>query len=243
MILYPFTQAAMNEITTTEAVYMHPAKGLTGWRLYNQTSVPIKIKDHTGALLGYVEPWTIATRALKRATDYLIIDTFPDGQQFPLPFVSVLAIGWEPLSETDVRDGDEAMSLIDYYAPSESFSYVYNGTWTRQRATNGIYHVLPATALTANTPVAIWTPAAGKTFRLLGAWLSVAGGLAAATTCYLTDGTAQCTETVQIPTGGVDQRGWLMPSGGLASTTAGNALQIVSPGTPTVSVLAVGMED
>ena len=105
---------------------------------------------------------------------------------------------------------------------------------------NSVAHVLIATALVAATSVAVWTPASTKKFQLLYASLSAVA--TAATSVALLDGTTQITESVQLAVGTVSHIEWVLPSNGILSSTANNVLNVQSPGTPTVSVLAIGLE-
>lgn len=56
--------------------------------------------------------------------------------------------------------------------PQLAHQVVFNGaTWDRRRAAT-VFKDLPAVAIVAATPATVWTPAAGKRFRLMGGWLS-----------------------------------------------------------------------
>lgn len=115
---------------------------------------------------------------------------------------------------------------------SESFLYGYNGsTFDRVRVAN-IFHTVVATAA-GNT--AVWTPTAGKKFRLMGYTISAAGTLAATgvNTLQLRDGgtviKTHLANMIQTPTvsisGGDTQIGADLGQGQL-SATANNVLNV-----------------
>lgn len=71
----------------------------------------------------------------------------------------------------DAEDGD-------YMPATGSMGYAGTNSWDRLRVANVVKDIA-STAVTAGTPVTVWTPTAGKKFRLLG-WslsLSVAGSI------------------------------------------------------------------
>lgn len=116
---------------------------------------------------------------------------------------------------------------------SDAFLYAFNGTtFDRIRAAN-IYHnvVTAAAGLTA-----VWTPTAGKKFRLMGYTISVAGTIGASgpNTIQLRDGAATVIKThlanmIQTPTanisGGDTQIGADLGQGQL-SAAANNVLNV-----------------
>ena len=95
--------------------------------------------------------------------------------------------GWDPVSskfgvlETATSDGLPSLSP-NGGAPSILPAFtacIYNGSlWDRLR-TPAIFKTVAAVAVTAGTPVSIWTPASGKSFRFMGGCvsLSVAGSI------------------------------------------------------------------
>ena len=80
----------------------------------------------------------------------------------------------------EVGVGGEASLLVQSNgsgAASWTLLSVFNGTsWDRARIPS-VFKTIAAVAITAGTPVAVWTPASGKKFRLMGGAvsLSVAG--------------------------------------------------------------------
>ena len=77
----------------------------------------------------------------------------------------------EPINVDDVNSGGTVLALA-----TQGFGYGWQGLgWDRIRVAN-VFHTVLATA--AGT-TAVWTPTAGKLFRLMGYTLSIAGTLAA----------------------------------------------------------------
>ena len=104
--------------------------------------------------------------------------------------------------------------------------------------TPAVFKTIAAVAVTAGTPVAVWTPAANKKFRALG-WalsLSVAGGV------ILKDAT---TEMIRTPlmAAGIGQSSPPGMSNGILSAAANNALNIDVTATGSVSGFVFGTEE
>lgn len=105
-----------------------------------------------------------------------------------------------------------------------------------------VFKNLPAQAVTAGTPVSLWTPATGKKFRVLGYALS----LSVAGSVILKDGATGpgATELLRTP---------LMPAGngqssprlglGIVSAALNNQLWIDATATGTVSGYVFGIEE
>ena len=110
-------------------------------------------------------------------------------------------------------------------------------------AANGTPHVLATTTTTAGTPVTVWAPSPStNAITLQYAALSVASGLASATTVHLQSSAGtRLTESVQIPTGGATRVDWVLPPGGIV-LPAGDSVQVVSVAAVTLSVMALGFE-
>lgn len=103
-----------------------------------------------------------------------------------------------------------------------------------------VFKTIAAVAVTAGTPVAAWTPASGKKFRLMGYALS----LSVAGSVILDDGTATTDEFLRTPlmAAGVGQ-----PSPnlgyGYVSTAADNALHIDATASGSVTGFVFGVEE
>ena len=136
----------------------------------------------------------------------------------------------------------------------QSTTYVYNGaTWDRLRTPNKFNHVIATAA--GNT--AVWTPAAGKKFRLMRFAVGISGGTTLAVAGIETV-TFQDSATglngvrfdVQIPTTAINGEeyfsGWIDWGNGFLSAVANNVLN-VNLGTATtaggVTVMVAGTED
>lgn len=127
-------------------------------------------------------------------------------------------------------DTDGILATFPHAPGAVSFSMVFNGTtFDRERVAN----VFKTVAATASGNTAVWTPASGKKFRLMGWRLSVAGTLAAAGTqvIQLRDGTTTViaragANVVQTLPGNDTQIGEDYGKLGQLSATADNVLNI-----------------
>lgn len=80
-----------------------------------------------------------------------------------------------PISGSGSSTTDGQAGIAGTLAQAENFNYGYNGaTWDRARVAN----IFKSVSATASGSTAVWTPAAGKKFRLMGYSISVAGTLA-----------------------------------------------------------------
>lgn len=128
-----------------------------------------------------------------------------------------------------MTDGDYAGGLM--IGP-----WLFNGaSWDRQRTPN-VYKTVAAVAVTAGTPVTIWTPAAGKKFRLMGFHLgtTVAAGI------ILLDNAAEVLRV--LASAGVS---FMSPEldNGYLSTAANNPLKVNVTVTGNVSGFVYGTEE
>lgn len=117
-----------------------------------------------------------------------------------------------------------------------AFQHGYNGaTWDRLRAAN-VFKFVDALAITGEATV--WTPAAGKKFRVLGYHLSasVAGNV------LIKDGSSGSTILV-IPSGAGGAGVHVTLGNGLLSATADNLLRAIGPATATLSGVVYGVEE
>lgn len=108
-----------------------------------------------------------------------------------------------------------------------------------ERVANVIKNV-PGTAVTAGTPVSIWTPATGKKFRLLGYHLSstVAGSI------IFKDGVASPPEFLRTPIQAINTGTPSPPLGnGYLSSAANNQLWIDVTASGTIHGFAFGIEE
>lgn len=120
---------------------------------------------------------------------------------------------------------------------AEAFAMGYNGaTWDRVRTPN-VFKVVAAVAVTAATPVTIWTPTAGKKFRLMGFALS----LSVAGFIKLIDSAAEVFRTGAMPAGDGDEV--LSLGNGVLSALANNTLKIDVSATGTVTGTVWGTEE
>lgn len=115
--------------------------------------------------------------------------------------------------------------------------FVYNGSsWDRTRTSN-VFKTLAAVAVTAGTPIAAWTPIAGKKFRLMG-WclsLSVAGSV------IMKDATTELIRTPLMAAGiGISSPGM---GNGILSATVNNVLNIDVTASGSVSGYVFGTEE
>ena len=114
---------------------------------------------------------------------------------------------------------------------------VWNGaTWDRQR-TPAVFKTIAAVAVTTGTPVAVWTPASGKKFRLMGFALS----LSVAGAVLLKDATAEFIRTPLMAAG----IGLVSPNmgNGYLSSAANNVLAIDASANGSVSGYVYGTEE
>ncbi len=86
----------------------------------------------------------------------------------------------KPDTVTAQEGGNTVKCVIDGaggWGPLDTISYIWDGAAVRASRTPSKFKLITAQAVTAGTPVAVWTPASGKKFRLMGGGvsLSVAG--------------------------------------------------------------------
>jgi hypothetical protein len=103
-----------------------------------------------------------------------------------------------------------------------------------------IFKKIAAVAVTAGTPVAVWTPAAGKKFRLMGYTLSCSVGSAV----IFEDASGAGNEFIRTPTAAANGVNQSPPLGnGYLSSTANNALCIDVTTSGTVNGFVFGVEE
>lgn len=105
------------------------------------------------------------------------------------------------------------------------------------------FKIIPLSAVSVAAEVTIWTPAAGKKFRLLGYCLTsgTVGG-----TVTLKDNTAGATLPINCPFGAAAQTLIVVPPAlglGFLSAAAGNVLTATGAATQTLSGFLVGTEE
>lgn len=107
--------------------------------------------------------------------------TYSDGQRTELQ-VGTRGATWveiaapDQTSRADVRASADAITAAIVALGANGLGYVYNGaSWDRLRTPN-VIKTVAAVAITAGTGATIWTPTAGKKFRLMGWALSVSAG-------------------------------------------------------------------
>ena len=117
---------------------------------------------------------------------------------------------------------------------------IWNGTTFDAMRTPIVFKKLQAVSVTAGTPVAVWTPAAGKKFRMMGFILAttVAGSI------LMEDATGGANEFFRVPLLAASVPIASPPLGnGYLSTTANNALFIDVTVTGIVSGVIYGTEE
>jgi hypothetical protein len=123
-------------------------------------------------------------------------------------------------------------SLLMLYGPNGA-----TNNWYNQR-TAIVFKTIAAVAVTAGTPVAIWTPTSGKKFRLMGYALS----LSVAGAVILKDATTEMIRTCLMPAG----IGQHCPPGmgnGILSALANNVLNADVSATGSISGFVFGTEE
>ncbi|MBZ5700258.1 MAG: hypothetical protein LAN84_00265 [Acidobacteriia bacterium] len=111
------------------------------------------------------------------------------------------------------------------------------GLLTEMPRTPGVYKTIAAVSVTAGTPATLWTPTAGKKFRLMGYALS----LSVAGSVILLD---SATEVIRTPllAAGIGQNSPHMGNG-ILSSAANNALKADVSASGTVSGFVFGTEE
>ena len=121
-----------------------------------------------------------------------------------------------------------------------TYPFIYNGTgsngWDRPR-TPVTFKTIAAVAVTAGTPVAIWTPTSGKKFRVMGFMLS----LSVAGSVILKDATTEILRT-PLMAAGIGQASPPMGNG-ILSAAANNVLNADVSATGSVSGFVFGTEE
>lgn len=113
-----------------------------------------------------------------------------------------------------------------------SFNMAWNGAYIERVRIGKTYKYIEYLNLPTATATTIWTPAAGKKFRLMG----VQFGASAAAQCALRDGTAGSgTAFHMFKVGGADTKDFSLGNGYLSSA-ANNVLEIYNATGSTVSV-------
>ncbi len=114
---------------------------------------------------------------------------------------------------------------------------VYNGSKFERKRTPNVFKTIAAQAVTAETPVDLWTPASGKKFRLMGYALS----LSVAGSVILKDDT---TEIIRTPLmdAGIGVTGPNLGNG-ILSAVADNKLKADVTATGTISGFVFGCEE
>jgi hypothetical protein len=122
-------------------------------------------------------------------------------------------------------------------SPVGALDLVFNGsTWDRLRTPN-VFKTLNAVSIA--TEATIWTPAAGKKFRLMGGLISV--GTAAANV-LIKDNTAGTTIAI-LPKTAVDVAFTFVLGNGVLSAAANNVLTATGVATTTISGVVWGTEE
>jgi hypothetical protein len=103
-----------------------------------------------------------------------------------------------------------------------------------------VFKKIQAVAITAGTPVAVWTPAAGKKFRMMGYHLGVSTGASV----IFEDASGAGNEFLRVPILAAAANGVSPPLGnGYLSTAANNALYLDVTVSASVSGYVYGVEE
>jgi hypothetical protein len=118
-----------------------------------------------------------------------------------------------------------------------AYGLLFNGTSFDRARTPNVFKTVAAVAVTAGTPQTVWTPGAGKKFRLLGFMLS----LTVAGSVILKDSGSELIRTGLLAAGvGIASP----PMGnGILSALANNVLQVDASATGSVSGYVFGTEE
>ena len=167
------------------------------------------------------------------------------------PWGSIGAVGPVKSLLVTLASSGGALGILDFTTEQDpiasgAYPYVHNmpyfatGTagspWVMAR-TPGTFKSIASTSVTAGSPVAGWTPASGKKFRLMGYALS----LSVAGSVVLQDATTEKIRTPLMPAG-IGQPSPAMGNG-ILSATAGNSLNLDVTATGTVSGFIYGTEE
>ena len=129
-----------------------------------------------------------------------------------------------------VADGDNVYLLVDSGGR----------LITKDQYPAATFKVIDAVAITAGTPVTVWTPASGKTVRLLGWFLSSTAGAALEFQDSGAPGTV-IAQTPLLPAAGVHNSREI--GDGVVLAAAGNTLDLDVTATSTVSGTVFGVEE
>lgn len=174
-----------------------------------------------------------------------------NGQAVPATAVYIggLAGDGTHINVPNVLSGPIADGFSDSYSQLLNIAMQrgWNGsTWDRVRVGSGKMNgAINATATAALSATVLWTPAAGKRFRLLAAALSVASGAATAGFLRLYDNTTGFAigADVQYPTSGIALVSMPLPENGYLSLAANNALGVYNSTACTLSAAVFGVEE
>ena len=122
-------------------------------------------------------------------------------------------------------------------SPWGTIPHLYNGSTADLQRTPNVFKSIASTSVTAGSPVAGWTPASGKKFRLMGYALS----LSVAGSVVLQDATTEKIRTPLMPAG-IGQPSPAMGNG-ILSAAANNSLNLDVTATGTVSGFLFGTEE
>ena len=115
--------------------------------------------------------------------------------------------------------------------------HLFTGAGEDRERTPNVFKSIASTSVTAGSPVAGWTPASGKKFRLMGYALS----LSVAGSVVLQDATTEKIRTPLMPAG-IGQPSPAMGNG-ILSAAANNSLNLDVTATGTVSGFLFGTEE
>lgn len=168
------------------------------------------------------------------------ISAYTSGSVVATAVISSTAVALTSISvDTELIQVTLGDAIANPTSPSvASLPLGWNGaTWERLRVAN-TFKTLAAVAITAGTPVIVWTPTAGKKFRLLGYSLS----LSVAGAVILDDVAAEFIRT-PLMAAGVGTSSPAPMGNGFLSAAANNTLKLDVTATGSVSGFVFGTEE
>jgi hypothetical protein len=137
-----------------------------------------------------------------------------------------------------IADADAMANLAAGVLPIQARNVLFNGaTWERWRNPN-VFKNLSAVVITAEAT--IWTPTAGKKFRLIGGLLTQGVATGAVT---LKDGTGGSTIVILPPHTIAQAVAFSLGGNGFLSAAANNVLSAIGASTETLTGFIFGCEE
>lgn len=134
-------------------------------------------------------------------------------------------------------DPGDGMSASNFFLQCLATQRLWNGAGYDRQRVPAVFKNVAAVAVTAGTPAPVWTPAAGKKFRLMGYALS----LSVAGSVIFRDAAAEILRTPLMPAGNGQPSPPL--GNGILSALANNVLNVDVTATGAVSGFVFGTEE